>query len=507
MSTPVLGPEEGSLAKAAGPRQGGWFKSFWFRVAMGGSIFLSVAMGLYTGAPAGFVAGELTLGLSVVLSLWLLAGRRLFNPVQAVVVVFYWWFGIGPTVIALWDVLVDKPEAALATQILGLESLWVVAPGVLLYGCVAKITLGWFSSTERFAKFLLPQTYNYRPKVILIYVVAMSFAGVVLLALDRVGIHGEEETSFFGGTRTTIWWVGVIAAFGSISPFVSSALMKFCVQPWKTIPGKVKILLGVVIAQTVFGALFSGWKSPIVFLGAYFACAYLSRHQKLPWLLLTIGATVFLFVITPFVMTGRSSAIVAGADSSDLRKQIYSEVMKDPKGFLPIGLKAIDVSIFFRGIYPVAGGITRGTGLTHGQWPDDTILWGFETLVPRAINPKKRDQNIGNFFSRTIGAQIGLSNEGDTLNSLATSIPFEFVGNYGIIMGILSFGLIGIFWTILCVWVLSPGRLSSHPLAPFFVLLVTGMESPLGAFLATVRGLIIPMLFCYVVYRWLHRKI
>ena len=507
MITPVSSPAQDSLAPAASHRHGGWFMSLWFRMAMGGVISLSVAMGLYTGAPTGFVVGELVLGLSVLVSLWLLAGRRLFNPIQAVVVVFYWWFGIGPTVIALWDVLVGKPEAALAAQTLGLESLWVVAPGLIIYACVAKITLVSFSSTGRFAKFLLPRASNYRPKVILVYVLAMSFASVVLLALDRAGIHGEEETSFFGGTRTTIWWVGVIAAIGSISPFVSSALMKFCVQPWKTIPGKVKVLLGVVIAQTVFGALFSGWKSPIVFLGAYFACSYLSRHQKLPWLLLTIGATVFLFIITPFVMTGRSSAIDSGANSSELRKQVYSEVMKDPKGFLPIGLKAIDVSIFFRGIYPVAGEITRGTRLTRGQWSDDTILWGFETLVPRAINPNKRDQNIGNFFSRTVGAKIGMSNEGDTLNSLATSIPFEFVGNYGVFAGILSFGLIGFFWTILCVWVLSPMRLSSHPLAPFFVLLVTGMESPVGAFLATIRGLIIPMLFCYLVYRWLHGKI
>lgn len=38
------------------------------------------------------------------------------------------------------------------------------------------------------------------------------------------------------------------------------------------------------------------------------------------------------------------------------------------------------------------------------------------------------------------------------MNSIAISIPFEFVGNYGWFAGFLSFGLIGVFWSLLSGW-------------------------------------------------------
>lgn len=115
--------------------------------------------------------------------------------------------------------------------------------------------------------------------------------------------------------------------------------------------------------------------------------------------------------------------------------------------------------------------------------------------------------NIGNSFCRTVGADIGVSGRDDTLNSIALSIPFEFVGNYGIVAGILSFGLIEFFWTLFIVWMLSPARLSNHPLTPLLALSTMWMEQPLGHYLAGLRGLIIPLLLCYFVYRMLRGRI
>jgi len=485
-----------------------WFHSRWFLLSLGGMVSLATLIGLETGAPATYVLGQIALGLSVYLSLFFLADRPLINPIQAVVGVFYWWFGVGPVVIASWNYLLGMSDVALGAQVSGIEALWIVAPGLLLYAIIARLTLQWFSRTGSHAKFLLPARENYRPKVLIIYLSLTCLSMLVLMVLQHLGIHGQEETSFFGGTKTNIWWVGVIVAVGSIAPFVASALMTALATPWKTVPFSFRILIVVIVVQTAVFAMFGGWKSPIALLGAYFACAYVSRRQRPPWLILAVGALVFLVFITPFVTYGRNVALVSEAVDSAMRKQIFSEVVKDPRAFLPTAVKAIDPAILFRGIYPLAGELTRRNGFFEGEWHGDTIAWGLEIPVPRVLFPDKHDANIGNYFAQTVGVDIGVIGADDTLTNISITIPFEFVGNYGLCAGILSFGLIGFFWSLLCGWLLSPARLSNHPLTPFMAIYpVMGMERALGHYLATLRELIIPLLLCYFVYRMLHGKV
>jgi hypothetical protein len=224
-------------------------------------------------------------------------------------------------------------------------------------------------------------------------------------------------------------------------------------------------------------------------------------------LILAVGALVFLLFITPFVTYGRNAVLISGAADSAMRKQIFSEVLKDPLAFLPAAVEAMDVSVFFRDMYPIAGELTRRNGLFDGEWHGDTITWGLEVLVPRVFMPDKRDMNIGNFFVQTVGVDIGISGIDDTLTNIGSTIPFEFVGNFGWCAGILSFGLIGVFWPLLCSWLLSPARLSNHPLTPFLVVSSMGMESALGHYLVGLRGLIIPLLLCYLIHRMLCGKI
>ena len=143
------------------------------------------------------------------------------------------------------------------------------------------------------------------------------------------------------------------------------------------------------------------------------------------------GVLVFVMVITPFVTVGRYAAFVTGADSSATREQAFAEILTDPEGFLSTKMESIDIPVLFRGIYPLAGELTRRNGLLEGEWHGETIAWGFETLLPRALAPNKRDTSIGNFFGRTVGADIGVSGDNDYANSIALSLPFEFLGNYG----------------------------------------------------------------------------
>jgi len=485
----------------------GWVRSLWLVLSLGGVMAMATFTALCTGAPAAYVVGQLVLGLSTYIALFFLANRPLFNPIHAVVFIFYWWFGVGPAVVAMRNFLLNMPDAALYEQVSSMEALWIVAPGLIFYAIIARLTLNFYPRKGPYARFLRPAGDNYRPRVLIIYLSLVGLSTAALSVLQMMGIQGMEETSFFGGTKTTIWWVGVIAAAGSIAPFVSSSLMTALSGPWKKIPVVVWILIGVVVALTVVFALLGGWKSPLAVLGAYFTIAYISRYQRPPWLIMILGAVVFLWVITPFVHYGRHIAVTSGATDSAMRKEVFMDILKDPKAFMLAGKEGLYVSIFFRGIYPLAGELTRRNGIIDGEWKGYTILWGFEILVPRALLPNKRDAAIGNFFSRTVGADIGRTNRNDTLNSAAVSIPFELVGNYGWAAGVLSFGLIGVFWTLLCCWLLSPARLSNHPLTPFLALSTLGMEGALGHYLAGLRGLIIPLFLCYFVYRLLRGRI
>ena len=76
-------------------------------------------------------------------------------------------------------------------------------------------------------------------------------------------------------------------------------------------------------------------KSPIIYLAAFFAVAYISRHQRPPWLIMVFVGLVFLGIITPFVHYGRNIALQSGAEDSATRKKIFEEILQDKEAFLP----------------------------------------------------------------------------------------------------------------------------------------------------------------------------
>jgi hypothetical protein len=468
---------------------------------------MAAVTGFATSAPASYLAGQIVLGLCVFLAFYLLADRPLFNPVQAVVAIFYWWLGVGPAVIATWNFMIGQTEAALQVEEAGTEAFWIAAPGVLLYALTARLTLAWFAKTGVCARFLLPAGGNYRPKVLIIYYLLAVLATVAVRLLQAVGIIGLQEIDFLGGTKTNIWWVGVIAAVGSLSPFVNSSLMTALVAPWKKIPASIRILIGVMVVQTMLFALFGGWKGPLVFLGAYYVCAYVSRWQRPPWLMLAFGTVVFVTVIEPFVDYSRNVAIVSQAGNSADRENVIVNVLKNPQAFLPTRVEEMDPAIFFRGISPLAGELVRRNEPFNGKWDGYTIKWGLESLVPRVIMPDKRDNTIGAFYTMELSDDPTAGENDVYTESKAISIPFEFVGNFGWCAGILAFGLLGVTWSLWCGWLLSPARLSSHPLTPYLVLSAMIMEQSFGNYLGMFRMLLIPLLLCFVIFRMLRGKI
>ncbi len=128
-------------------------------------------------------------------------------------------------------------------------------------------------------------------------------------------------------------------------------------------------------------------------------------------------------------------------------------------------------------------------------------------MIPRELFPEKPSTSIGNFFTQTLGVDLGVADASDFGSNTAISIPFEIVGNYGWLAGILSFGVIGLAWSFYCAMILTTNRLSTHPLTPWMVVFAATLEAPIGHFLANVRGQLIPLLTMLILSRLLKGRL
>ena len=169
--------------------------------------------------------------------------------------------------------------------------------------------------------------------------------------------------------------------------------------------------------------------------------------------------------------------------------------------------KEINIASPFRSIYQLAGEVTRRNALFQGEWEGLTIEWGLLTLVPREFYADKPPLSVGNFFAQALGVDLGMVSPEDFDTNLTLTIPFEVIGNYGWLAGILSFGAVGVAWSLLSALLLTSDRLSTHPLTPWMVGIAISFESAVGHFLASIRALIIPVLVVFILSRLLRRRL
>jgi hypothetical protein len=150
----------------------------------------------------------------------------------------------------------------------------------------------------------------------------------------------------------------------------------------------------------------------------------------------------------------------------------------------------------FRGVYRHAAEIASVSTLFTGPWAGKSLRDGYSSVVPRFLDPDKADSNMGNFFAH----ELGVSSLEDDKNNIAISIPFEIVGNYGFAAGVLSFGVIGVAWTLFVCLLLSEARLATHPLMPFSVLILLTFESSAGQFINGIKDLPITLAAAWFVW-------
>jgi len=486
------------------PHSARWFRAWWFAACISVPLFAALLLALLEPQTTTLALYELLLWGSFVPSLWILARGPLLDPLQSGAILFYFWFGVGPVAVLLWAHATGSFGEAWERQQPGIPALPFVAAGLLFYAAGASLAMRFL---RRFRVLLPPLGAGldrFEGKSLLAFWgIGLAIAAMLRL-LPLAGIQGVTEINFLGGTRTDIWWVGLLAAAARILLLANLVAITSIVQPrFRTLPC-LGLLGGLILAGQLVMSLRSGWKGAFVFPLFYVVVAWLSRRQRPP--VIAIGAilAVFLLFVEPFVSAARAVATARGAESTPDRIAVFQEVLSDfVRGERLGGDNAswnrANPEILFRGIFPVAGETIRRSHFFGGPWGGATLARGILGSIPRALFPEKPDMDVGHFFATEIGVDVGWINPKDETTSIAITIPAEVAGNFGTAVGILSFGALGALWALIVAAALGPEP-TSHPLNPFFVGLTLLFETPFGGFLAVLRDLVMTYIVVFSVW-------
>ncbi len=490
---------------------GNWAQARWVLFGLVAVLTALTAECLQTGS-LDFWLAQVSLAIAAYTSACILSNRALLNPMQSLLAYFYWWFGIGPIAISGFRLLTGDVAGAEYVHATFNDATFIVAIGLPLYALTSRQTLVW-ARRYRFAiPFLQPTGSTYSWATTGLMVVLWMCVSIVLNGILQIEPAAIVQVNMLGGTVTNVWWVAVLASLQRfLFIFVQITLLTGIYaarRDEKRVPGWVIIAAILVFSYGMYMAVVSGWKGAIMQLAILTLFVHVSATKRIPWRALLLGLLFFLCFVEPFVRTGRNIARRTGAESRSDRVAVFRGLLMNGELYESIGdLRNVNIDSPFRGIYGVAGQITKSAGVFTGRLEGQTIMDGILAALPRAIYPGKPDMNIGNVFSRIYGAELGISDEDDDVNNLAPSIPFEFVANYGLVAGVASFGFIGVVWTALCAFLLSPERVSDHPLTAWLILSSGKFEGVVGALVGWGREIPLILLFLWLIWRSVGRRL
>jgi len=475
----------------------------WYIVAFcfAPAILLMFLFNAADDAQLSVVTGQMALATGTYIALYLLRGKPLINPVQAVVFLFHWWFAVGPSLAIPFALLRGDGDMLSKYVASGGTALWIVAIGSPFYAFCANITLRYTRGKIKGLSFLMPQGPLYRPNTIFAYWLIGGIITLVVMILARFGMVGSQAINYLGAKVSENWFVSTLEAIGTISFLATVGVMGYLAGPVKSHAFKFKLIaIGLIIFNTV-NAFTSGWKGAMVMSFAILFIVLFVWRQKLPIIMILVLALFYLSIVEPFVRQMRFAAEVIQITTPEERTELFKQALGSGLQLGEFNLREVNIESPFREIYEYAGRIASESSFMSGPW-NNTLSEGLLALVPRAIYPDKPELNMGNFFARELGP------DPDNYDyNIGVSIPFEFVGNYGYLAGILAFGLVGIVWTLFCVWLLSEERLATHPLAPLCIIFSLGLEASIGQFLVRFRDLPIVFGVAYVVWLILKKRI
>jgi hypothetical protein len=456
-------------------------------------VTVTVLLGL-SGSDPNILLGHLALAIGTFVALLILNSRPLIDPIQAFVFLFHWWFAVGPAVCGTFYFLTGQTERAQPFLTGTPTALLIVAFGLPLYALAASGVLrAW--PAEWYASFLRPIGALYCPRTIGVLIAAALACSAVLALGSMFGVRAYEEMNYLGGVMTSSPLMAIIASAGHVSTFAALGLAGYVVRPGQ----RKRLLLWLMLGISWLPAIYSGSKSPIMLTIFYLAAARFMLCRRLPFLLLLGSLALYLGIVQPFVDTARMLCEIRGAYNSEQRIQIFEEVLTKGE-FFPNSWADVSIESPFRGIYQLAQQTADLAGSTEGPWSGESIRQGVQTWIPRALDPDKPDMNIGHFFA----VQLAVPSYQSEMHNVSISVPFEIVGNYGWVAGVLSFAFIGAAWTALTVWMLSRERLATHPLMPWLIGIIMTIEGSVGTFVNGNKDL--PVALLVVLGVWLSSR-
>jgi hypothetical protein len=464
-----------------------------------GPVLVLIGLSVVSSAWSDALGAQFILAFGTFVSLCLLSRYPMVNPVHAVVLLFHWWFGFGPSVCAvfwLW-----KGDSARADDYLtgGMTPTLIVAFGLPLYACAARWVLQHWKRPQLTR--VAPDGPVYEMATLLSLGVVAALAALALQAFSAFGLQASETVNYLGGQRTATWWLVPLAQGDLLGRFALAAGCSVLAVPNLKRNASFRwVMLGLVVLSFQ-RALTSGSKGELVFPVFYYLIAFANWRRRVPWLILVAGIFGYLAVIEPFVANTRLQAERVRATSGEDRVEIFSEAWRD---FHISGQGSDDANVesLFRGIYPLAKKIADQSSFMEGPWQGQSVRDGLSALLPRELFPDKADSNMGNFFAR----QLEVSAADNYVNNVAITIPFEIVGNYGWLAGWLSFAVIGVVWASFVAFVLTVPRMTTHPLTPYLIVLVMSVESSVGQFGNQLKLLPISLALLYWVRQMMTHK-
>jgi hypothetical protein len=444
---------------------------------------------------------QLALGFSSLASLLILGDRPLINPIQAFVFIFHYWFCWGPVSCALFFTMSGEPD--LAQTYLGNHegALWVVAVGLPFFAVSARLTLLIARETRLSCRFLLPTGILFGTPTLTAYFAVSAAVFGLLFVFRLFGLNAFETTDYLGSQVTLSPGLAALSSVMRLAQFATVGLLGYLVVPSAIRLGSLRVLIVGVILLNLGLAVQSGAKGPMVLPVFYLILMFFTYRQRAPWILiLSLFVGYFIFV-EPFVASSRNLARNQQLLTPEERTILFRQQLLNFEFSAP-DWQDINIESPFRGIYDKAVKVAAMSTLSSGPWNGQSLRDGYSAIVPRFLDPNKADSNMGNFFAHELGA----STADETKNNIAITIPFEFVGNYGYAAGVGSFGLIGVFWTLFVVFLLSEARLATHPLSPLCVTILLALESSVGQFVNGLKDLPIALTAAWFVWWFMKRR-
>jgi hypothetical protein len=203
----------------------------------------------------------------------------------------------------------------------------------------------------------------------------------------------------------------------------------------------------ILVAVEVAWNLPTGARSGLVGLGVMIAAvAYYARAKRIPWIATVTTGLILVFFVFPVVLQYRGQ----GSGYETNSRSALGQAIDDYGRLSAVSMtrRGIDATVGrFSDVASVAVVFNRGRDQMQLS-PGETLIWGLEGFVPRAVFPKKTDPGLfGNEFGQAFGLTFGPTTRGGT--SIAMGQPTELYLNFGMLGVLVGMPLVGALYRLI----------------------------------------------------------